>query len=606
MPKLPTLTPVNARRKSAPKGADGVVFAVYAPIGTDQTLSRYPNPDPKAPIAPIQRQALVRALQATAAEGVNVCALIDIFDDDSYLVEIPAFKPASINIVSAWKQDMSDRHALSGFLRRVHQRFPCDALVLAIEGHGGGFIPDLDLARITPATNSQFSNNGTLTHVRWVKAGDLTTIELDKNAARQPAEDSMRTQQATSPELGVVAELSAATQDGEPPPLQVTSPELQVTSPELPFGRLPLSTWAYGEALRAAIKAGVPKPVIIHFNNCFNASFELLHTVAPYADYATGYANYDFFLAGQAYPQVFKNLRLAGSATAEQLAKWFALETGKILHDKKNHPIIAGTLKLSRTKTVAAAIDALAVELTKALRAPGSAAARSRIKAAAIAAQHYDTEPGFELKVPDQFVDLASFAIAIQAQFGPGPVDSAAAALQATLANIWQFGDVDWPWMGHDPAIVYDFSDKRLGLNIFFPDPALDGKWDWRSPYYLSGRVDPKKPPAHRHVIPFLADVRGQRPRWVEFIVEYHKQTSFIGFFPARAPFFPIFNVKFDPRGDTPPPTPAPTPAPTPGPTPGPTPAPTPGPTPTPTPTPPPIPGGPGLPPATGGAVGKR
>jgi len=552
MPKLPTLAPANARSKSAPKGADGVLFAVYAPLGTDEVLSRYPNPDPNAPIAPIQKQALVRALQATAAEGVNVCALIDVFDDDSYLVEIPAYKPAAMNIVSAWKQDMSDRHALAGFLRRAHQRFPCNALVLAIEGHGGGFIPDLDLARITPASNSQFQDNGTVQHVRWVKAGAITTVEIDQNpTSRTATEDVPRTRQITSPELGVVAERGAATRDVESPPLQMTSPELQMTSPELPAARLPLSTWAYGEALRAAIKAGVPKPAVIHFNNCFNASFELLHTVAPYADYATGYANYDFFLAGQAYPQVFKNLRLAGSATAEQLAKWFALETGKILKDKHNHPIVAGTVKLSRMKTVATAIDTLALELTKALRAPGGAAVRARIQAAATAAQHYDTEPGYELKVPDQFVDIASFAVAIQAQFGPGPVDAAAAALQAALANIWQFGDKDWPWMAHNPAIVYDFSDKRLGLNIFFPDPALDGKWDWRSPYYLSGTVNPKKPPAHRHVIPFLADVREQRPRWVEFIVEYHKETPFIGFFPARAPFFPIFNVKFDPKGDT-------------------------------------------------------
>lgn len=552
MPKLPTLAPVRARSKSAPKRADGVVLAVYAPLGTDETLSRYPNPDPNAPIAPIQRQALVRALQATAAEGVNVCALVDLFDDDSYLVEIPAFKPASISIVSAWKQDMSDRHALTGFLRRAHQRFPCDALVLAIEGHGGGFVPDLDLARITPTSISRFTDDGITTPVRWIKSGDLTTIELDPDAAAGVAESGPRTRQLASPELDRSRARGAAAR-GEPgsPPLQMASPELQMASPELPAARLPLSTWAYGEALRAAIKAGVPKPAVIHFNNCFNASVELLHTVSPYADYATGYANYDFFLAGQAYPQVFRNLRLAGSATAEQLAKWFALETGKILKDKRNHPIVAGTVRLARMKTVVAAIDALALALTNALRSSGAAAARARIKAAAIAAQHYDTEPGYELKVPDQFVDIASFAVAIQAQFGPGPVDAAAAALQAALANIWQFGDVDWPWMAHNPAIVYNFSDKRLGLNIFFPDPALEGRWDWRSPYYLSGTVDKKKPPAHRHVIPFLADLREQRPRWVDFIVEYHKETQFVGFFPARAPFFPIFDIKFDPRGDT-------------------------------------------------------
>ena len=551
MPKLPTLA-TSARSKSASRGAEGVLLAVYAPIGTDESLSRYPNPDPAAPIAPIGKQALVRALQATAAEGVNVCALVDIFDDDTYLVEIPAFKPAAISIVSAWKQDMGDRHALTGFLRRAHQRFPCDALVLAIEGHGGGFVPDIDHARITPESTTQFLDGGTLRHVRWVQSGTLTRFELVDGASKA---SGVRERQMSSPDMAEARSAPPAARDGgdggDGDPGQMSSPDLQMSSPDLPAARLPLSTWAYGEALRAAIRAGVPKPAVIHFNNCFNASFELLHTVAPYADYATGYANYDFFLAGQAYPQVFRNLRLNGPATAEQLAKWFALETGKILKDKHNHPIVAGTVRLSRMKTVVAAIDALSLALTHALRSSGGAAARARIKAAATAAQHYDTEPGYELKVPDQFVDIASFAVAIQAQFGPGPVDAAAAALQAALANIWQVGDKDWPWMAHNPAIVYDFSDKRLGLNIFFPDPALEGRWDWRSPYYLSGTVNPNKPPAHRHVIPFLADVREQRPRWVEFIVEYHKETPFIGFFPARAPFFPIFSAKFDPRGDT-------------------------------------------------------
>ncbi len=549
MPKLPILSTTSEKNKSAPKGSDGVLLAVYAPIGTDESLSRYPNPSPTAPIAPIQRQALVRALQATAAEGVNVCALIDIFDDDTYLVEIPAFKPQAINIVSAWKQDMSDRHALTGFLRRASQRFPCRALVLAIEGHGGGFVPDLDLARITAETTTQFLDGGTLQQVQWIQSGALTRFELIEDASPRGMQERQMSSSPMSPSRSLPASRNG--HDDEEEPKQMSSPDLQMSSPDLPGTRLPLSTWAYGEALRAAIKAGVPKPAVIHFNNCFNASVELLHTVAPYADYATGYANYGFFLAGQAYPQVFRNLRLAGSATAEQLAKWFALETGKILDAKNNHPIVAGTVRLSRMKTVVAAIDALALALTNALRLSGGAAARTRIQAAAIAAQHYDTEPGYELKVPDQFVDIASFAVAIQAQFGPGPVDTAAAALQAALANIWQFGDKDWPWMAHNPAIVYDFSDKRLGLNIFFPDPALEGRWDWRSPYYLSGTVDKTKPPAHRHVIPFLADLRTQRPRWVEFIVEYHKETQFIGFFPARAPFFPIFDIKFDPRGDT-------------------------------------------------------
>ncbi len=509
MPKLPVLEPSRAARGLRD---EGVVFVVYAPFGTDEVLSRYPNPDPMAPIAPIQKQALVKNLQRVAAEGANVCALVDLFDDDSWLVEIPAFQPNAMSVFSAWKQDMSDRHALAGLLRRAGQRFPCQTLVLAIEGHGGGFVPDLDLARITVEKTTQYPG-GTL---HWTKDKGGTSFEPD----------------------------------GGSPALPMNSPELPMNSPELPATRMPMSTWALGEALRSAIKSGVPKPAVIHFNNCFNASVELLHTVAPCADFATGYANYDFFTAGEAYPAVFHRLRVAGSTTREQLARWFAAENGRLLRAKGNHPTVGATVKLARMKPLAGAVDTLSIALTTALQADATDGTRQLIRKAAIDAQHYDTQPGFELAVPDQFVDLGSFAVALQLRFPAGPVQTAAAALQTAAAGFWQYGDVDWPWMGHNPAIVYDFHLQHLGLNIFFPDPALDGVWDWRSPYYLSGKVDPNKAPAHRHVIPFLADVGAQRPRWVEFIVEYHKTTPFKAFFPTRPPLFPIFNIKFNPKDD--------------------------------------------------------
>ncbi len=53
----------------------------------------------------------------------------------------------------------------------------------------------------------------------------------------------------------------------------------------------------------------MPRLAAIHFDNCFNMSVEVLHTVAPHADYATGYMNYNFFTAGAAYPKVFERLR---------------------------------------------------------------------------------------------------------------------------------------------------------------------------------------------------------------------------------------------------------------------------------------------------------
>jgi hypothetical protein len=181
-----------------------------------------------------------------------------------------------------------------------------------------------------------------------------------------------------------------------------------------------------------------------------------------------------------------------------------------------------------------------------------------QVKQAAIAAQHFDSDGDKALRVPDQFIDLGSFAAQLQISFAGEPVAGAAATLQATLAGTWQYGAFDRPWTAETQ--IWDFRDQVLGLNIFFPDPDRRGIWDWRSPYYLSGVVDPTKPPAHRHVIDFLADKQGQRPPWVEFIVEYHRDVKLKGFLPALAPVFPVFNARFKatlehPRDDKPGPT---------------------------------------------------
>jgi Clostripain family len=484
------------------KGA--AVFAVYAPFGTDEVLSRYPNSAQQS----VEKQALVLALQSVAAQGVSVSALIDLFDDDSYLVEIPAGQPKAMAVTSVWKQDMGAPQALAGFLRRVHQRFPCSNLVLAIEGHGAGFSPDIDFGRITPQSITHASTGQI---VRWVQTGNGSRFETEPGS----------------------------------PALPMDAPILPMDAPILPPTRLPLSTWALGEALRSAIKSGVPRPAVIHFNNCFNASVELLHTVAPYADYAAGYANYDFFTAGQAYPKVFAKLAANPGASSLQIAQWFAAENHNILAAKQNHPTVGATVALARMKDVAKAIDKLSDLLIGELTSANRPAVVAAIKTAAINSQHFDTEPDFKLGVPDQFMDIASFAVQLQAQpvFVGKPVAAAAAVLQATLAGIKQYGDWDRPWM--DEQQIWDFRAKDLGLNIFFPDPDLRGIWDWRSPYYLSGTVDPTKPPAHRHVIDFLADVAGKKPRWVDFIIEYHRGTPLKGFLPARAPFFPVFNATF-------------------------------------------------------------
>ena len=495
----------------------GLVLAVYAPFGTDAVLSEYPNTTQ----AGIRNQALVRSLQQVAKQGVDVSALVDLYDDDSYLVEIPAGRPAAMQIFSVWKQDMSSPRALAGFLRRTHDRFRCNTLVLALEGHGAGFIPDIDPARITPSSASRWERGGKAGQVRWTFSEKRSSFE---------------------PEPGS-------------PALPMSSPELPMSSPELPAVRMPLSTWGMGEALRLARRAGVPAPIVIHFNNCFNMSIEVLHTIAPHARFATGYCNYNFFTAGEPYPKVFQRWRTTPGAGAQDLARWFAAENAAGLRAKGNHPTIGATVQLARMKRIAAALDELSDALVAALRPVNAAdrpAIRARIEAAITASLQYDSEGDYTLDVPDQSTDLGSLAVRLQQQFPAGPVFDGAKKLQAALHGLWQYGDFERPWL--DENQIWDFRDQRIGMGALLPDPSLEGRWDWRSPYYLAGKVDPTQPPAHKHVIPFLAErAGGKRPPWVEFIVEYHRDVPFVGLLRAQAPQFPRFNREFKP--EFPPPT---------------------------------------------------
>lgn len=509
-----------AARRRGHAGAHGVLLAVYAPFGGDPVLSRWP----RSTQAPIHQQALVKALQETAAQGVNVAALIDLHDDDSWLVEIPAGQPARMAVHSVWKQDMARPQALSGFLRRAHARFPCAALVLALEGHGAGFVPEIDPLRLTPESISGWQAGGQSGDVRWVQSAEGTGYE---------------------PEAGS-------------PALPMFSPVLPMFSPVLPAAGMPLSTWGLAAALRTARSHGVPRPAVLHFNNCFNMSLELLHTVAPHAGVATGYGNYNFFTAGATYPRVFQRLRAAGGASAEELGRWFALENAALLRAKGNHPTLGASLRLARIKSLTVALNRMARAMTAALQADASA--RSRIRQAIVAAQQFDSDANQHLETPDQVTDLGSLAVQLQAVFGSGdPIGAEAASVVAALKGVWQYGDFERPWT--DETQVWDFRAQHLGVGIFLPDPALQGQWDWRSPYYLAGTADPAQPPAHRAQIPFLSDVGGQRPDWVAFLIEYHRSTEFRGFLPPRAPVFPVFNARFKPEfpppgDDRPPPGP--------------------------------------------------
>ncbi|HEY6133667.1 MAG TPA: clostripain-related cysteine peptidase [Rubrivivax sp.] len=471
----------------------GVTFAVYAPFGTDPVLSRYPGTTPLK----IKDHPLVKALVEVSKRSVHVSALVDLHGDDTWLVEIPAGKPTAMRITSRWKQAMDAPNNLSGFLRHTRAQWPGTALVLAIEGHGAGYLPDLDTSQLTA---EGLTGGGTL---QWQITDDGATPLLPMGS----------------------------------PLLPKGSPLLPKGSPLLPVNHYPLSTAGLAKALKDGV-AGGERIAVIHFNNCFNMSVELLHTVAPYAEFAAGYMNYNFFTAGESYPAAFDKLKQAGSASTQQMALWFAEGNRDLLAVKQHHPTTGGVARLSDLPLVATRVDALAKALVSALRNATTAARPGvvlKVRSALQRAQQYDTGSTFRLDVPDELTDLASLAEAFKTfDVNKIAVQKAANELATALAGFKVYGAKDTPWV--DPSQLWDFTGRALAMNILCPDPALRGLWDWRSPYYLQLEPTPVQPQA----IAFLKNTA-----WVEFIIEYHKEVPFRGLLPASIPTYPIFNRKY-------------------------------------------------------------
>jgi hypothetical protein len=502
--KLPRLHPHDDKQAAA-AGTDSIVLCVYAPFGTDAQLSTYPDGLSQE----LAQHPLVRNLLRVAKGGVHVQALIDRVGEDSFLVEIPAGQPQRMRITSTWKQDMASPHALAGFLRRAHASHPTAALVLSLEGHGAGFLPEIDRTQMT-ARN--ITNNG---QTEWKISGD------------------------ESPALPAVS-----------PILPAVSPILPAVSPILPANHMPFSTWGLGDGLRRARDAGVPRLAVLHFNNCFNMSVEVMHTVAPHADFATGYINYNFFTAGDSYPWVFQQFNRPGRHSALDLARWFADGNNDFLAVKGNHPTAGSVVALGQMKGVADRIDDLADALLAALRSAGAGrpALIEAIRQAIVDARQLDTPNGggFELDTPDELTDIRSFALVLAASsfdFAPHPVRPAARALADALKDMLRYGVRDRPWV--DVNVEWNFAEKDMAMNILLPDPLRRGLWDWRSPFYMNVTPSPVQP----QVIDFL-----QQTDWVDFIDEYHRgkdaagnEAIFKGLLAAKIPEFPVFNPKFEP-----------------------------------------------------------
>ncbi len=482
----------DVQTREQPVTGGGVVFVVYAPFGDDVALSNYPDGASR----PLAQHPLVANLARVADHGAHVVALIDRAGEDTYLVEIPACDGNAIQITSRWKQDMSSYRALRGLLQYAQRKHPGAQIILALEGHGAGYLPELDLSALTSeAVTGDGKYRWTMDHGGW-----------------QP---------------------EPAPANGGQPALPIKSPVLPIKSPVLPVKISALSTWAIGQALKEAQCGGAPKVAVVHFNNCFNFSLELLHTIAPYAEYAVGYPSYNFFTAGDAYPRVFEGVNQAGLMPA-QPARRFAEANHAVLSQIEGHPTVGGVVALRQVEEIVDRVDDLAAALIHALPAQ-----IERISRAVRRALQYDTTSStggagdFRLEVPDDLTDVRDFAGALMAAFGVGTaVHDRAAGVFHALNGVKVYGDAGRPWP--NPAEVWDFAGN-IAISLFLPNPRRRDLWDWRTPYYLNITEDAVQP----HIIEFLKSTA-----WVDFILKYHEKTPFKGFRAATLPPFPVFNPR--------------------------------------------------------------
>jgi hypothetical protein len=473
----------------------GVTLVVYAPFGTDLALTGYPGDAATT----VEQHPLLRNLARVAACGVHVCALVDLVGEGTWLVEFTANRRTP-RFTTRWKQRMDAIEPLRGLIRHACERRPGTTLVLGLEGHGAGYLPEIDLNVLTA---EQVTNNGEYV---WHLG-----------------------QESSAPMLPMGS-----------PVLPMGSPVLPMGSPVLPTSHVPLSTWALGQALRLGLKDQRDRLGVLLFNGCFNMSVEVLHTVAPLAEFAGGFANYNFFTAGEAYAAAFEALAAAGGhASTQALATALVQANGRILKAKSHHPTIGSVVKLSRMPLIARRLDTLSRALIGALTMGDKSHhldVALKIREVIRGAQQYDTHTPVRLEALDELTDLGSLAHGlIGFPVNAGEVRPAAAALAGALKGIKVYGDSGSPWLA--PGVNWDFSRDDLSMNVFLPDPGLNGLWDWRAPYYLQPDADTRQPAVQPHVIDFL-----KKTAWVDFIIEYHRHQPFKGLRAARIPACARFN----------------------------------------------------------------
>jgi hypothetical protein len=473
-----------------------ITLAVFAPL--DKEMSHYPTQRSQLP--DINASDVVRRLFEVSKKNVHVTALIDRTENCSWQIDIPPNGPMQITLLNKI-DDMSDPRHLSDLVHRAMTANPSAQVALCLEGHGAGYVPDVDTRRLTEQAMASLNQSGV---VRWQILNESLTPD-------------------GRPILPMVHPVSSA-------------------APAMVANLGVLSTWGIGDALgRARARPDVEKRkiAVIHFNNCFNMAVEVLHTVAPHAHYAVGYMNYNFFSACESYPAVFEKLRAMSNPRVSDLATLFAEHNRLALKrpsasDNNENPTTGAVIALRRMPGIAEAINAFAKQLIDALPEPKNV---QLIQGGIEASQQYDTggdgspspEKEWALEVPDQLTDIRHFAKLMSERAKSIPNLAAAAhTLYTALDGIKQYGEEGRPWVGR--GAYWSFKDTPLAMNIFCPDPSRTGLWDWRAPYYLLGNE-----PTLLNVIPFLAS-----NAWVQFIIEYHRNKRFKKYLPIEIARYPM------------------------------------------------------------------
>ncbi len=244
-----------------------------------------------------------------------------------------------------------------------------------------------------------------------------------------------------------------------------------------------MSTPELGAALWRATRDGQQPFDLIFFDQCFMGNLDVLYEVHLTADVFVASPNYAY--TALAYDKYLPHMTI--SATNETIAEAIVTEYQNVLDE--DNPNAMFWVRGQDVPAIAASLSHLGQVLLDATNITTTTI--SLVDAAAFRSRYMDTtvcEDDLELCLPDQLVDLSSFATALTEEFVPpaplaAEVNMAAQELLTALDAIHSQSISGSPWM--KPEVTWHFTGTTVSALVPMPHELVTSPSDiWMATLY--------------------------------------------------------------------------------------------------------------------------